>query len=62
MQETMQLTLDLSEVNQILGALGRLPYEDVFQLIDKIQRQARAQIQEENVRVAEPRDSVASAS
>ena len=36
MQE-IQLTLTLSEANQILSALGEKSYKEVFQLVSKIQ-------------------------
>ena len=44
MQE-FELTLTLAEINQILEALGQKPYQDVFQLVSKIQQQAQAQLQ-----------------
>ena len=43
MQE-IQLQLTLAEVNQILEALGAKSYKDVFQLVNKIQSQATAQL------------------
>jgi hypothetical protein len=43
MQE-VQLQLTLAEANQILEALGEKSYEDVFQLVSKIQTQATAQL------------------
>lgn len=47
MNETqeIQLTLSLGEVNQILDALGNIPYRQIYQLIGKIQRQAEDQLQ-----------------
>lgn len=47
MNETqeIQLTLSLGEVNQILDALGNIPYRQIYQLIGKIQTQAEAQLQ-----------------
>lgn len=42
----IQLTLELSEINQILDALGNQPYAQVFQLINKIQAQAEQQLQQ----------------
>jgi hypothetical protein len=47
MQE-IQLRLTLSEVNQILDALGEKSYKQVYQLIIKVQQQAEAQLQENN--------------
>jgi len=41
----LQLTLTVADINQILEALGRLPYARVFQLIGRIQQQAEAQHQ-----------------
>ena len=44
MQE-IQLVLTLADVNQILASLGREPYQDVYQLVAKIQRQAQVQLE-----------------
>jgi hypothetical protein len=43
----MKIRLDLTipEVNQILDALGRLPYAEVYELIGGLQRQAQGQIE-----------------
>ena len=48
MNETLEISirLTLGEVNQILEALGGLPYHQVYQLIGKIQRQGEAQLQQ----------------
>ncbi|NUO79042.1 hypothetical protein HUU05_03120 [candidate division KSB1 bacterium] len=43
--DTIQLTFALPEVNQILEALGQMPYSQVYQLIGKIQQQAQSQLQ-----------------
>jgi hypothetical protein len=43
MQE-ITLTLSLAEANQILEALGELPYVRVYELIAKIQQQAQVQL------------------
>lgn len=47
MNETQEvkLTLSVGEVNQILDALGNIPYRQIYQLIGKIQRQAEDQLQ-----------------
>lgn len=45
MQE-LTLTLTINEVNQILSALGKLPYSEVSELIKKIHAQANAQLQD----------------
>ena len=39
----MKLDLTIAEINLILGSLGRMPYEAVFGLIEKIQAQAKEQ-------------------
>lgn len=48
MQE-IQIRLTTDETNLILEALGQLPFARVFELVGKIQQQARAQL-----RAAEP--------
>ena len=40
---TFQLTVE--ETNEILSALGNQPFNQVFQLITKLQQQAAAQLQ-----------------
>lgn len=44
--DTIQLQLELAEVNKILKSLGALPYSEVYQLIEKIQHQAALQIED----------------
>ena len=44
MQE-IKLVLTLDEINQILASLGNQPYKDVFQLVNKMQQQAQAQLE-----------------
>ena len=39
------LTFSVEEVNSILSALSKFPYEQVKGLIDKIQEQATPQVQ-----------------
>ena len=39
-----KLTLSVSLVNQLLGYLGKRPYEESFQLITAIQAEAQTQI------------------
>ncbi len=38
--------LSVNEVNTIIFALGKKPYEEVFMLIEKIQKQAEEQIKQ----------------
>lgn len=40
----IKLEFDIDETNLILEALGQLPFARVFQLIGRIQEQARAQV------------------
>lgn len=42
--QDIQLQLTLTEVNQILEALGEKSYKEVFQLVSKIQAQATSQL------------------
>ena len=41
------LTLNLNDANLILAALGKLPFEAVADLIDKVKQQGQAQISDE---------------
>jgi hypothetical protein len=43
-----KVTLSIQLINQIMAYLGTRPYQDVFQLVDAIQKEAQAQ----------PKDSV----
>jgi hypothetical protein len=40
----LELTLAVADINQILEALGQMPYARVYQLIGRIQQQAEAQL------------------
>lgn len=40
----IKLELTVPEVNQILDALGRLPYAEVYELIGTLQQQAQPQV------------------
>jgi len=44
----MKLDLSVQEVNLILSALGRLPYEAVFELVEKVRKQASQQLPQES--------------
>ena len=44
----IQLQLTLSEVNQILDALGEKTFKDVYHLIIKVRQQAESQLQRDN--------------
>ena len=45
----IQLSLSLEEANMILEALGSQPYVRVHQLVNKIQQQAQAQLQQKPI-------------
>ena len=44
--QNINLSLTIDETNTVLTALGKMPYEDVFQLIGKVQEQAQSQLQQ----------------
>lgn len=44
MPQEIRLNLSVEETNTVLEALGELPYVRVHILIDKVQRQATAQL------------------
>ncbi|MDX2475765.1 MAG: hypothetical protein QNL05_00190 [Gammaproteobacteria bacterium] len=44
--QELQLSLAITEVNQILEALGQRTYADVYLLVSKIQQQADRQLNE----------------
>jgi hypothetical protein len=41
----MKFEFTLEELNVVMAALGRMPYEQVFQLVEKIREQAAPQLQ-----------------
>jgi hypothetical protein len=43
MDENINLVLTLEEANAVVANLGRLPYEQVFSLVQKIQAQGAPQ-------------------
>ena len=51
--EQISLNLTLEEVNEILESLGKRPYIEVFELINKIQGEAQAQLQAQKMRQQE---------
>lgn len=59
--EQISINLTLEEVNTILESLGRLPYNEVFQLIHKVKAQAEAQVQANEMRRQEQNPAVAQA-
>ena len=49
----MDIKLSVNTVNQILGYLGSRPYQEVFQLIEAIQNEAKNQPQVEEQKETE---------
>ena len=47
MDKKYELTLQMEEINQILGVLGKQPYETVYLLIDNIRREVQTKIDAE---------------
>jgi hypothetical protein len=43
-QQTVHIALDVNEVNTVLAAIGKLPYDQVANLIPKIVAQAQSQL------------------
>jgi hypothetical protein len=43
--QKVTLTVDVNELNVLLGGLGKLPYEQVYQVFDKVAKQAQEQLQ-----------------
>jgi hypothetical protein len=41
----MKFEFTIEELNLVMAALGRMPYESVFQLVENIRKQAGPQIQ-----------------
>ena len=39
----MKLDLNINEINTIMASLGRMPYESVFAVVEKIREQVTAQ-------------------
>lgn len=50
----IKLELNLEEVNTILASLGKHPFENIFQLINKIQAQGTEQLPKNNSEQATP--------
>lgn len=48
-----KITLNTQLVNAILGYLGKRPYEETFQLINAIQKEAQDQMQPQEDQPAE---------
>lgn len=44
MNQEIVLKLTVAEVNTVLAALSKLPYDQVYSVIDKVKTQGQAQI------------------
>ncbi len=58
--QTINVSVTVDETNLILEALGAMPFARVYELVDKIQRQAQEQIDgppaADGLRIEEPSD------
>jgi len=43
-----KITLSIQLMNQVMGYLGTRPYQEVFQLVEALQAEAKAQAQAQN--------------
>lgn len=46
-----KLTLSVNLVNQVLGYLGTRPYQEVFQLVEGLQKEAQNQPKDQPIEV-----------
>jgi hypothetical protein len=42
-----KMTLPMQLINQILGYLGTRPYQEVYQLIEAVQKEAQANVEKQ---------------
>jgi hypothetical protein len=47
-----KITLSVNLVNQVLGYLGSRPYQEVFQIVEAVQKEAQNQPKDEPIEVA----------
>jgi hypothetical protein len=47
-----KITLSVNLVNQLLGYLGSRPYQEVFQIVEAVQKEAQNQPKDEPIEVA----------
>lgn len=48
MEQKLNIQLSLDEANTILEALGHMPYQRVYRIVESIQQQAAQQLQPQN--------------
>jgi hypothetical protein len=44
---TLKFELTIEETNVVMASLGRMPYDQVFNLVTKLQQQATPQLQQQ---------------
>jgi hypothetical protein len=47
-----KITLSVNLVNQLLGYLGSRPYQEVFQIVEAVQKEAQNQPKDEPIEIA----------
>jgi hypothetical protein len=47
-----KITLSVNLVNQVLGYLGSRPYQEVFQMVDALQKEAQNQPKDQPIEVS----------
>ena len=47
-----KITLSVNLVNQVLGYLGSRPYQEVFQMVDALQKEAQNQPKDQSIEVS----------
>jgi len=45
--QKITISLDMNELNTVMGGLGKLPYEQAFMTVDSIRQQVAPQIQQQ---------------
>ena len=48
-----KVTISIGLANELLGYLGKKPYEEVFQILDKFQKEHQSAVQEANSPVSD---------
>ena len=54
MMKEINLKLSVDEINKVLSALGNMPYIQVFELINKISKQAETSLKNEGNKDEQP--------
>ena len=48
-----KITLSITVLNQVMGYLGTRPYQEVFQLVEAMQKEAKEQTPQQQESIAE---------